>query len=202
MPVQISEKPDPRNGRHAIFSAVSYPLHTRYLCYIYSQPNHKTMTQKLLRNTALATFTALTLLSCSQGAKPTASFDAAGTKTAIEARNQAFAAALKKGDSVAVANFYTDDAALLGGGPAVTGHDKLVGEFGGLIRAGLTEAKFTTEGVWGTDSLVTEQGRAVFSNKNMQPMSQGAYMVIWKKAGDEWKLFRDMYSADAPPKSK
>jgi ketosteroid isomerase-like protein len=160
------------------------------------------MTQKPLRITALAALAALALSACNQGAKPAAAFDAAATKTAIEQRNQAFAAALKKGDSVAVANFYTDDAELLGGGPAVSGHDKIVREFGGLIRAGFTEAKFTTEGVWGTDSLVTEQGRAVFSNKAMQPMSQGAYMVIWKKSGGDWKLFRDMYSADAPPKVK
>lgn len=160
------------------------------------------MTKKTFHTTVCAAFAALVLVSCNQGAKPSAPFDAAATKTAIEARNQAFAAALKKGDSVALANFYTDDAQLLGGGPAVSGHDKIAGEFGGLIRAGFNEAKFTTEGVWGTDSLVTEVGRAAFSNKNMQPMSQGAYMVIWKKAGGEWKLFRDMYSADAPPKTK
>lgn len=160
------------------------------------------MTQNLLRTIVFATSAALALVSCTQSAKPTASFDAAATKTAIEHRNLAFAAALKKGDSVALANFYTDDAQLLGGGPAASGHDKLVSEFGGLIRAGFTEAKFTTEGVWGTDSLVTEQGRAEFSDKNMKPMSSGAYMVIWKKTGGDWKLFRDMYSPDAPPKSK
>ena len=120
----------------------------------------------------------------------------------IEQRNQAFAAALKKGDSVALANFYTDDAQLLGDGPAVSGHDKVVSEFGGLIRAGFAEAKLTTEGVWGTDSLVTEVGNAVFSNKKMQPITQVSYMVIWKKSGGDWKLFRDIHTADITPKKK
>jgi ketosteroid isomerase-like protein len=150
----------------------------------------------------LASLAALTLLSCNQGTKTASSFDPVATKTAIEQRNQAFADNLKKGDSVALANFYTDDAQMIGGGPAVSGRKNMISEFNGLIHAGITDAKFTTLGVWGTDSLVTEEGRAVFSDKSMKVLSKGAYMVIWKKAGGDWKLFRDMYSQDEPPKSK
>jgi ketosteroid isomerase-like protein len=160
------------------------------------------MTHNLLPAKLFILFASFTLLACNQRAKKAAPFDIAATKTAIEQRNQAFAESLKKGDSVALANFYTDDAELLGGGPAVSGHNNIVSEFGGFIRAGLTVGKFTTLGVWGTDSLVTEQGRAEFSNTNMQVLSQGAYLVIWKKIGGNWKLFRDMYSEDKPPKSK
>jgi ketosteroid isomerase-like protein len=160
------------------------------------------MTHNLLPAKLLAVLAALMLLSCNQGGKTAPAFDPVATKTAIQQRDQAFADSLKKGDSVALANFYTDDAQLLGGGPAVSGRKNLISEFGGLIRAGITDARFTTLGVWGTDSLVTEVGRAVFADKSMKVMSQGAYMVIWKKAGGDWKLFRDMYSPDMPAKSK
>jgi ketosteroid isomerase-like protein len=160
------------------------------------------MTHNLLPAKLFITFATSTLLTCNQGAKEAAPFDKAATKAAIEQRNQAFAESLKKGDSVALAGFYTDDAELLGGGPAVSGHDKIVSDFSGFIRAGLTQGKFTTLDVWGTDSLVTEQGLAAFSNKSMQVMSQGSYIVIWKKIGGTWKLFRDMYSPDEPQKSK
>ena len=145
---------------------------------------------------------AMVLFSCKQAAKTTATFDAVATKAAIEQKNQAFADDLKKGDSVALGNFYTDDAQLRGGGPAASGQIQITAEMGGFIRAGIINAQLTTLGVWGTDSLVTEQGRAVFSDKNNQVMSQGVYMVVWKKSGGDWKLFRDMYAADAPPAKK
>jgi ketosteroid isomerase-like protein len=96
---------------------------------------------------------AIVLFSCNQPAKTTVTFNAAATKAAIEQKNQAFADALKKGDSVAVANFYTDDAQLLGGGPDVLGKKQITAEMGGFIRAGIINAKLTTLGVWGTDSL-------------------------------------------------
>jgi ketosteroid isomerase-like protein len=158
---------------------------------------HNLLPSKLLA----AAVTAIVLFSCNQP-KTTATFDAVATKAAIEQRNQAFVDDLKKGDSVALTNFYTDDAQLLGGGPAATGHKQIQAEMSGFIQAGIINAKLITEGVWGTDSLVTEQGRAVFSNKANQVMTQGAYMVVWKKVGGDWKLFRDMYAADAPPPAK
>ena len=75
-------------------------------------------------------------------------FDLTQAKKEIEAENKEFVDLFTKGDSVAVANFFTEDAKSMGPNePSIMGRNKIQSVYGGLIVAGFNHMSLTTTGV-------------------------------------------------------
>ena len=155
---------------------------------------------------SIAIFTSLILVACggdagsdASGKDANSSFDLAAAKTEIEAANDEFEALMAKSDSAGLANLYTTDAKVMGGNMAiVSGKANIQSTFNGLLSMGIAGIKLTTIEVWGTESLVSEEGTYGLSDKSGNEIDKGKYIVLWKKEDGKWKLFRDCFNSDIP----
>lgn len=126
-------------------------------------------------------------------------FDLAKAKTEIESANKMFMEALGKGDSVGVANLYTEDAKFMGpNGPAVVGRANIQSVISGFIKGGVTKLELTATEVWGDENFIGEEGVMTLSTTDGKPVDKGKYIVLWKKESGQWKLHRDMFNSDLP----
>ena len=127
-------------------------------------------------------------------------FDLSAVRKTIDSTNTAFAATVKKGDSVALVDFYTSDAKLMAPNmPAASGRKEIQSAFSGMINSlGAIDLSLTPNDVWGTESLVAEEGSYKMS-KDGKDIDKGKYIVLWKMEDGKWKLFRDCFNSDLPP---
>ncbi len=131
-------------------------------------------------------------------AAPTSTFNLAAAKDSIDATNTAMANAVNSGDTTAVASFYTSDAVVMPANmPALSGVGAISSFFSEGIRAGMKDFKLEATEVFGNDEMLTEVGTYTLSFGPEK--DKGKYIVIWKKEGGKWKLFRDIFNSDNPP---
>jgi ketosteroid isomerase-like protein len=135
---------------------------------------------------------------------PTA--DAAAVKQAIDGNNVLFGAAVLKGDTAALAGFYTDDALFMSPNhPAARGHNAIAKSFAGMgSEMKLATFKLQAQDVVVAGDYAVETGAYDFSGtapKATKPMHDaGKYLVLWKKQADgSYKIVRDIYNTDLPP---
>ncbi len=128
-------------------------------------------------------------------AKP--KFDLTVAKTEIEAANKKFMELVAAGDSIGIANLYTDDAKLMfAGRPADVGKAAIQTTFSNIIRSGVSKINLKTIDVFGTETLLAEEGEVtVFVGDN--PVAVEKYIILWKKEDDKWKLFRDIANSNS-----
>ncbi|GAB3790432.1 hypothetical protein GCM10028818_60560 [Spirosoma horti] len=150
----------------------------------------------------LPLFAALLLFAagCSSPAKESAvTVDNATLKKEIEAANIEFAGFIAKGDSVGMANFYTEDAKLMfSNAPAIVGRKNIQTAIHNVLGFGIAKAEFTTIDVWGTGDFVSEEGQASLFDKTGTQVIKDKYIVLWKKEAGKWKPFRDITNSDLP----
>ena len=127
-------------------------------------------------------------------AEPT--FDLATAKAEIEAANQGFMTAFAAGDSVGLASLYTQDGKIMmNGSPAISGRSDIQSVMSAIINSGITGVDLRTIDVWGTENLITEEGElSLFAGDT--EVDQGKYIVLWKKEGGKWYLFRDIFNSN------
>lgn len=129
-------------------------------------------------------------------AKP--AFDLATAKTEIEAMNKMTMDAFAKGDSVSIANAYTDDAKLMfTGAPAVVGKAAIQSIYSGYIKSGVTKVNIVTTAVMGNEELLAEEGKITIYVQD-QVVGQEKFIVLWKKVNGQWKAMRDIANSDLP----
>lgn len=121
-------------------------------------------------------------------------------KSSIEEMNSKFIDLFRSGNAEGLASFYTDDAQLMvPGAPAMSGTDNIVAYWQGAIDAGINNVKLETTDVSGCGNEVIEYGKyTIFAGDNFA-VDNGKYIVIWKKVGKEFKIFRDIPNSDNPP---
>src|SRR4051812_25859885 len=130
--------------------------------------------------------------------------DAAAVRQAIETTNARYDSAAVKGDTAALASFYTDDALLMvSGTPAARGHDAIAKTYAGMGSAmKLSAMKLTTQDVIVAGDYAIETGAYDLSG---QPSAKGAkpqhdvgkYIVLWKKKAEgSYKILRDIANSD------
>lgn len=155
-----------------------------------------------LFRTMLAAVLALMLFAvgCNTAPKETvATVDNATLKKEIEAANIEFAGFIAKGDSVGMANFYTEDAKLMFSNmPAIVGRKNIQTAVHNVLSSGIAKAEFTATDVWGTSDFVSEEGQASLFDKAGTQVAKDKYIVLWKKEGGKWKPFRDIANSDLP----
>ncbi len=124
---------------------------------------------------------------------------ASGIKTAILAREKVFMARYNGGDAPGLAALYTTDGQIM---PPNTKIAKGRAQIAALIRsfykAGDIKIKLTTLEVDGAGSFAYEVGLYALSNKRGKTTDKGKYIVVWKKVGGTWMLFRDIFNSDMP----
>jgi uncharacterized protein (TIGR02246 family) len=122
-------------------------------------------------------------------------------RSAIVAGNRAFAAALKKGDSTAIAAMYAPKAKVLPpNSTAVGGREGIRRFWQGAMDAGVKSATLTTVDVETEGDLAVETGRFVLFGADGKKLDSGKYIVVWKRSKGEWKLFRDIWNSSAAAK--
>lgn len=134
--------------------------------------------------------------------------DVAAVRQAIEAADARFSAAVLKGDTATLANFYADDAILMPANmKAVRGHEAIAKAIKGLIAAMQPSTfKLQTEDVIVAGEYAIETGAFEMTS---QAAGKGAkpaqdvekYVVVWKKQPDgSYKILRDIANSDQPMK--
>lgn len=120
----------------------------------------------------------------------------------IEAANAVFASAAERGDSAALAELYADDAWVM---PAAS--EKIVGReaiqkfWRGALGSGIAQISLKTIELYGGGrDHCTEVGRYELRAKTGKVLDVGKYIVIWHREHGHWKLLRDMFSTDLPPR--
>jgi uncharacterized protein (TIGR02246 family) len=170
---------------------------------------HKSPSMK--NSIRILTIVALTLFvgsfhsGCSGGAEGTpeamaeSEYDMATARTEIEAANSEFSNLLAAGDSVGLANLYTEDAKfMMNGAPAVVGRQNIQSVLSTIMQSGITRVDLRTVEVWGDEDMVVEEGElTLFAGE--ESADEGKYMVLWKKVDGNWKLFRDIFNSDLSP---
>lgn len=121
-------------------------------------------------------------------------------KSSIEEMNSKFIDVFRSGNADDLASFYTADAQLMvPGAPSMSGIDNIVAYWQGAINAGINNVKLETTDVSGCGNEVIEYGKyTIFAGDNFA-VDNGKYIVIWKKVGKEFKIFRDIPNSDNPP---
>jgi ketosteroid isomerase-like protein len=125
-------------------------------------------------------------------------FDLAAARKEIDSANRDFMNLVSKGDSVALANYYTMDAKMMQPNqPAVIGRKNIQTAIANLVNGGI-KLDLTTLDVWGDESILAEEGTLIVATKDGKQLDKGKYIVLWKKEDGKWKLFRDFFNSDLP----
>jgi ketosteroid isomerase-like protein len=121
---------------------------------------------------------------------------AATARSAIEAANAEISAAAVKGDAARVAAMYAADAIVMpAGSEPIKGSDAIL-KFWQSSLAGIGGVALKTVDLFEHGSMATEVGQYELRDKTGKMIDHGKYMVLWRKEGGKWKLFRDMFSTN------
>ena len=128
--------------------------------------------------------------------------DTVDYRATVDQANKAFTEAALRGDSAAfVNNIYHPDANIMPPNAEAVDVKTIAGMFSSLSKSGVKTFTLNTKELYEGDEVLTEVGTYEMGDGN-KAIDEGKYMVIWKKDGDKWKLFRDIWNSDnaaAPP---
>ena len=118
---------------------------------------------------------------------------------AIDKAGKAFAEAFGRGDTKAVANFYSEDAvAFPPDGNMVEGRPAIEALWKSFRETGAKSMAFEVIDVVSSGNLAAETGIATLAIQAMGGTTTEVkvkYVVVWKKQGGAWKLYRDIWNA-------
>ena len=148
--------------------------------------------KKLLLMAVLAT----SLFACKTAIKP--AFDLESAKKDIAAHHEAFQDAVSKGDSVTLANLFSEDARRLGpNSPIVDGRAAIISTTATAMQV-IGSVKLNTVDVFGDDNCLTEQGTYVLNKKDGSALDKGKFIAIYKKVEGKLFIYRDIWNSDDP----
>jgi uncharacterized protein (TIGR02246 family) len=120
-------------------------------------------------------------------------------KAAILKGNQQLMAAFGRRDAAAVAELYAPGAQVLPPhSDFVTGAEAIRQFWQGAMDMGIRQAKLETVEVESTDNTAVEVGRFTLFLEGGKQADAGKYLVVWKKQGGTWKLYRDIWNTSQP----
>jgi len=114
----------------------------------------------------------------------------------IDSTNAAFVAALRRGDSAAMAATYTEDAQLLPpGAPVISGKGAIQAFWQGALDMGIGDGVLETLELEVHGDTAWEVGQGVLKTKAGQVIDTAKYIVLWKQVNGNWKWHRDIYNS-------
>lgn len=115
-------------------------------------------------------------------------------RAAVEAGNRAFIAAFLRGDALAVAELYTEDAEVIApGAPVARGRAAIAAAWQKSIDGGVKDLTLDTANVESSSDLACETGIVRLVAKD-GGITEGRYVVVWKRTNGKWKLYRDIWN--------
>ncbi len=136
--------------------------------------------------------TSLAIFFICAAALPAVAQDVSGAQQA----SQRFTAAMSAGDLTTAGSLLADDAvALPPGRDAINGKAQIQQFLGNMSRA-VKDLKYTSEDVKPIgDTTARETGSFSFQGKKQGSAAvTGKYLIIWTKAGSDWKIAADMWN--------
>jgi uncharacterized protein (TIGR02246 family) len=122
-------------------------------------------------------------------------------RTAIDAGNQQFMAAVQKGDAAALAALYTVDGQTFPpNADVVHGRDAIQAMWQSVIQSGIGSAKLVTREMDSSGDLAWETGNYELFTKDNTSADHGKYVVVWKRVQGNWQLHRDIWNSSVAPK--
>jgi ketosteroid isomerase-like protein len=138
------------------------------------------------------------------GCKPPERFDTAAVKAKIEADCKAYEQASLKGDAVAAASYYEDNAVILPSNmPMVKGRAAIEKTMAGWMQSEMKMKEFTTAtiSVEGAGDFAVQLGRYFqkFEMGGKAIADTGKFVTVWRKQVDgSWKMAYDIWTTDIP----
>lgn len=121
-------------------------------------------------------------------------------RSAIEAANKKFEAAVARGDGPGTAALYTATAQLLPAQSDFVSGTQAIGQFWQAVyNSGIKGGSLTTVEVEGHGNTAHEVGKYELRGADGTVLDRGKYVVIWKKEGPSWKLHRDIWTTSVVP---
>jgi ketosteroid isomerase-like protein len=124
--------------------------------------------------------------------------DTVDYRAVIDETNKAFTAAALKGDSAGLVALYHPDANIYPPNETAMDPKSMASMIQSFPKSGITSFTLNTKEVFEGNDVVTEVGTFEMGD-GKKSIEKGKYMVVWKKDGDKWKLFRDIWNSDNPP---
>jgi len=122
-----------------------------------------------------------------------------GAKAGVDQGDRKFEEAVARGDAAAVARLYATDAEIFPpGAPRMKGREAIQKAFGGMFSGGATKIVLTTQELHPMGNLALEVGTFRIEGSDGKS-AVGKYLVLWKKNGKTWELYRDIWNDDTPP---
>jgi uncharacterized protein (TIGR02246 family) len=114
----------------------------------------------------------------------------------IDSTNAAFVAALRRGDSAAMAATYTEDGQVLPpGAPTISGRAAIQAFWQEALDMGVGDGTLETVELEEYGDTACEVGQGVLKTKDGQVIDTAKYIVIWKRTNGAWKWHRDIYNS-------
>ena len=123
---------------------------------------------------------------------------AAVVATIIKANYKAFGAEVAAGNAAGVAKMYAKGAKLMPPNAAILKGKGIVTFWQGALEMGIKGAKLKTQEVEVMGGTAIEVGTYVLSGADGGALDEGKYLVVWKKDGKAWKLYRDIFNTSRP----
>lgn len=132
--------------------------------------------------------------------------DASADDAALRAVEKQWFDLYNKGDAAGVANLYADDGMILAPSqPAAVGRAAieafLVKDIASSKAANLTDDFGDINGVGVSGDIAWVSGVYSNTDKAGKKVDTGKYTTVFKRAGSEWKIIRDTWNSDIPPKA-
>lgn len=154
---------------------------------------------------AVCTATIIVFASCGNDKKEagetttTSSFNLDSAKAEIAASNAVFGDGFIKNDSSLYINRYTKDGCIMPAkSPRLCGSEQLAVFFRGGYDMGIRNVKLTTDEVIGGPDVVMETGQYEIMDAAGKSLDKGKFIVAWKQEDGKWKMYRDIWTTDAP----
>jgi uncharacterized protein (TIGR02246 family) len=123
----------------------------------------------------------------------------ADIKSEIQRLSDKFSEAASRGDAAGVAALYTEDAQLFPPEAAIVKGRAAIQDFWKpLVEGGSVKAKLTTVEATVAGEYVHEIGMFTLKNSDGSLIQEGKYIVIWKRVGKTWQLYRDIWNSNSP----
>jgi ketosteroid isomerase-like protein len=115
----------------------------------------------------------------------------------INTTNDAFLAALARGDAAAMADAYTENGAVLPTNSEIIRGKQAIQAFwqGALDGLGLKSAGLETVELVPHGDMAYEVGEYILRGAGGSVFDQGKYIVIWKQEAGQWKWHRDIFNS-------
>lgn len=124
--------------------------------------------------------------------------DTTNYRAVIEETNKMFTAAALKGDSASfITSLYHPDASIYAPNEPEMDAKKTASMMTQFPKMGISSFTLNTKEIFEGEETITEVGTYEMGD-GRKTIDNGKYMVVWKKDGDKWKLFRDIWNSDHP----